>query len=154
MSLGQAVCGLCKICPHLSDSRGFLISIFFIFVFYKNIFSIWKFTEIYPGRWPGGRDLAARQPGGRGFSAKKIGKIIADRSLGPVARLPPGRPAAGRPVLPPLYKGWLVPPPLICITTIPETKKKERGREREAKPCRIFEPATAGNQNSSSRIYK
>jgi len=49
----------------------------------------------------------------------------------------PGSGAAGpgRPALPPLYKGWLVPPPLICITKIPETKKKERGRERgEALP--------------------
>ena len=32
-------------------TRGdFFIYIFFIFVFYKNIFSIWKFTELYPGR--------------------------------------------------------------------------------------------------------
>jgi len=46
---------------------GFLIFIFFISVFYKNIFSIWKFTEIYPAApLPGGRDLAARLPGGRG----------------------------------------------------------------------------------------
>ena len=30
--------------------RGFFIFIFFISVFYKNIFSICKFTEIYPGR--------------------------------------------------------------------------------------------------------
>ena len=29
---------------------------FYFFVFYKNIFSIWKFTRIYP---------AARQPGGQ-----------------------------------------------------------------------------------------
>ena len=41
----------------------------------------------------------------------------------------PGRPAAGRPALPPLYKGWLVPPSLIGITKIPEIKKKEGGRE-------------------------
>ena len=48
---------------------------------------------------------------------------------------PPGRLAAGRPALPPLYKSWLVPPLLICITTIPETKKKERGMGRgEALP--------------------
>ena len=65
---------------------------------------------------------------------------------------PTVRPAAGRPALPPLYKGWLLPPPLICISTIPETKKNREGG-REAKPCRIFEPATAGNQNSST-LYK
>jgi len=29
--------------------------LFFIFVFYKNIFSIWKFTGIYPGRPAAGR---------------------------------------------------------------------------------------------------
>ena len=47
---------------------GFL---FFIFIFYKNIFSFSKFTEIYPGRpLPGGRDLVAPLRGGRGFSAK------------------------------------------------------------------------------------
>ena len=86
---------------------------------------------------------------------------------GPVARQrggqhPPGRPAAGRPALAARLQGdrlshpyirvcWS-PPPLICITKIPETKKKREGG-REAKPCRIFEPATAGNQNSST-LYK
>jgi len=33
-----------------SNLRGFFIFLFFIFVFYKNIFSIWKFIEIYPDR--------------------------------------------------------------------------------------------------------
>ena len=42
-------------CP--SVTSGFFIFLFFIFVFYKNIFSIWKFTGIYPGR------PAARRPG-------------------------------------------------------------------------------------------
>ena len=32
--------------PSARDLSGFFIFIFFIFVFYKNIFSIWKFTEI------------------------------------------------------------------------------------------------------------
>ena len=31
------------------------VFLFFIFVFYKNIFSIWKFTVIYPGRPAAGR---------------------------------------------------------------------------------------------------
>ena len=41
------------------QSLRFFIFIFFIFVFYKNIFSIWKFTGIYPGRpWPPGSGAA------------------------------------------------------------------------------------------------
>ena len=40
----------------------FFIYLFIIFVFYKNIFSIWKFTGIYPGR-----PAPARQRGGRGI---------------------------------------------------------------------------------------
>ena len=49
--------------------RGFFI--FFIFVFYKNIFSFSKFIVIYPAApLPGGRDLVAPLRGGRGFSAK------------------------------------------------------------------------------------
>ena len=67
-------------------SERFFIFLFFIFVFYKNIFSIWKFTGIYPG-------LAARQRGGRGISEKIFTEKIARRSLGA------GRPAAGRPAI-------------------------------------------------------
>ena len=55
---------------------------FFIFVFYKNIFSIWKFTGIYPGRPAAGR---------QSISEKNFAEKIARRSLGA------GRPAAGRP---------------------------------------------------------
>ena len=67
--------------------RGFFIFLFFIFVFYKNIFSILKFTEIYPAApLPVGRDLAARQRGGRGISEKNFAEKIARKSLGPVAR--------------------------------------------------------------------
>ena len=44
------------------SARGFFIFIFYISVFYKNIFSIWKFTEIYPGR-PGPDRPAAERPG-------------------------------------------------------------------------------------------
>ena len=49
-------------CDGGSRGCGFFIFIFFISVFYKNIFSIWKFTEIYSGR---------PAAGGRGLSAKK-----------------------------------------------------------------------------------
>jgi len=48
--------------PRASQSAsGFFIFLFFIFVFYKNIFSIWKFTGIYPGRPAAGRPAAGRQ---------------------------------------------------------------------------------------------
>ena len=72
---------------------GFFIFIFFISVFYKNIFSIWKFTEIYPGRHAAGRPGPGRPAAGRqGLFRKKKIKKIADSSLGPVARLRGGRP--------------------------------------------------------------
>jgi len=57
---------------NMREGSGFFIFIFYIFVFYKNIFSIWKFTGIYPAApLPGGQDLAARQRGGRGIFEKK-----------------------------------------------------------------------------------
>ena len=126
-------------------------TIFLFSFFYKNIFSIWKFTEIYPGCPVAGRPGPGRPAAGRQglIRKKKDDKKLQTGPWGPVARqrggrppqaarqlgVWPGRPAAGQPALPPLYKGWLVPPPLICITKIPETKKKEEGRERgEALP--------------------
>ena len=71
-----------------------------------------KIRENFCRKAPGGP--VARQRGGRPPSSGTAG---------------PGCPAAGRPAPPPLYKGWLVPP-LICFTKIPETKKREGGRER------------------------
>ena len=126
----------------------FAVFYFFIFIFLfftKNIFSIWKFTGIYPGS----RDLAARQRGGRGFCAKSFAQIIAHRSLGasrPATGRPtpwppgswaagPGRPAAGRPALPLLYKGWLVPRPSFTSLKFQKPRNKREGG-REAKPCR------------------
>ena len=67
----------------------FLFLYFLFLFFYKNIFLIWKFTGIYPGR-----------------------------------------PAAGQPPPPALYKGLAAPPTLICPTKNPEKKKREGGRER------------------------
>ena len=62
--------------------RGFFIFIFLIFVFYKNIFSFSKFTEIYPtAQLPGGRHLVAPVPGGRDLSVKIFVKKIVFRSL-------------------------------------------------------------------------
>ena len=123
---------------HCCFLGGFLIFIFSIFVFYKNIFSIWKFTEIYPGRLAAGRPGPGRPAAGRqGLFSKKNTKNNCRQVPGtgrPAAGrpAPTGRPATGRPALPPLYKGWLVPPPLTCITKIPETKKKEREGERRS----------------------
>ena len=56
-----------------TESKRFFYFFIFISVFYKNIFSIWKFTEIYPGRSAVGR---------QGLICKKIQQKIADRSLG------------------------------------------------------------------------
>ena len=118
-----------------------------VFLFLYFIFSIWKFTVIYPAApLPGGRDLVAPLRGGKGFCAKIFAKIFVRKSLGA------GRPAAGQPALPPLYKGWLVPHPSFASLQFQKQRKKREGG-REAKPCRIFEPATAGNQNSST-LYK
>ena len=98
----------------------FLFFLFFNFVFYKNIFLFSKFTGIYPGRpaagRPGpGRPAAGRQRGGRPPRPPGSGASG------------PGPPAAGRPALPPLYKGWLVPPPLTLKFQKPR-KKREGGR--------------------------
>ena len=41
------------------------VFLFFIFVFYKNIFLIWKFTGIYPGRPTAGRPGPDRPAVGR-----------------------------------------------------------------------------------------
>ena len=72
----------------------FFIFIFFISGFYKNIFSIWKFTEIYP-TWPPGCRAA-----GAYLQKKKTKKLQTgpgDRSPGSRAAGLPGRPAAVRP---------------------------------------------------------
>ena len=135
----------------------FLFFLFFIFVFYKNIFSIWKFTGIYPSRPAAGRPGPGHPAAGRqGLCAKVFAQIIARRSLGA------GRPAAGRPALaarllgdrlshPYIRVGWSPHPSFASLKFQKPRKKIEGGRE--AKPCRIFEPATAGNQNSST-LYK
>ena len=46
-------------------SARFFIFMFFIFVFYKNIFSIWKFIGIYPGRPVAGRQGSGSPAAGR-----------------------------------------------------------------------------------------
>ena len=124
---------------------GFFI---FLFLFFTKIYfrfqNLQEYTPAAP--LPGGRDLVAPLRGGRVFFIKilrnflqkspwRTGRPVAGR---PAPRPPssraagPGRPAAGRPAPPPLYKGWLVPPLLICITKIPETKKREGERRSPA----------------------
>ena len=143
----------------VTNKAGFFIFLFFISIFYKNIFSTWKFTEIYPGRPAAGRPGPGR-PAAGAYPQKKTkkncrqvpraGRPVVGRPA--VGAGPHGRPAAGRPALPPLYKGWLIPHPSFASLKFQKPRKKREGW-REAKPCRIFEPATAGNQNSST-LYK
>ena len=59
------------------------VFLFFIFVFYKNIFSIWKFTGIYPGR---------PAAGGRAFLKKISQRKLRAGPWGPVAQQLGGRP--------------------------------------------------------------
>jgi len=81
------------------EAGDFFIFLFFIFVFYKNIFLFSKLTEIYPGRpaagWPGpGRPAAGRQ----GFLCKNFcenicAQVSGGRSPGSGAAGPGVRPA-------------------------------------------------------------
>ena len=116
----------------------FLQKYIFVFEIYRNI-----------PRPPCGRAAGTWPPrcwAGGVFLQKLSQKICAQVPGGPVARQrgerpprPPssgaaglGRPPAGWPAPPPLYKGWLVPPHLICITKIPETKNIEGERRSPA----------------------
>src|SRR6185503_2147985 len=102
LSLGRSISGL-EQGGGPCETGGFFIFLFFIFVFYKNIFSAvgsWSprcgaagaFVQklLHTGPWgPVARQRGCRppRPSGRGAAG-------------------PGRPAAGRPALPPLCKGW------------------------------------------------
>ena len=68
----------------------FFIFIFFISVFYKNIFLIWKFTEIYPGRPAAGRPGPGCRAAGANLQKKET-KLQPD-PWEPAARLGGGRP--------------------------------------------------------------
>ena len=75
-------------------SRDFFIFLFFISVFYKNIFLIWKFIEIYPGR-PAAGDFVKK------ISRRKLrrgpwGSVTRQRGGRP---WPPGCRATGSPTL-------------------------------------------------------
>ena len=117
--------------------RGFFI---FYFRFLQKYIFVFKIYKNIPGRPAAGRPGPGRPATGRqGLFYKKIREIFAEKPLedqSPGSQTAgPGHPATGRPAPPPLYKGWLVSPLLICITKIPETKKKEGERERgEALP--------------------
>jgi hypothetical protein len=136
----------------------FLFFYFLFLFFYKNIFLFSKFTGIYPGRPAAGQPGPGRPAAGAAgaFLQKCSRRICAEANRGPIARQgaagPPGRPAAGRPPPPALYKGLAAPTPSFASLKI-QKKRKEREGGREAKLCRIFKPATAGNQNSST-LYK
>ena len=64
---------------------------FFIFVFYKNIFSCSKFIGIYPGRPVAWRPGPGRRAAGA-FLQKFSMRICAEAPRGPVARQRSGRP--------------------------------------------------------------
>jgi len=110
--------------------------LYFLFLFFtKNIFSIWKFTEIYPGRPATGRPGPGRPAAGRqGLICKKKRKqncsqVPGNRPPGSRAAGLPGRPAGGRPAPPPLYKGVGCPSPSFALLKI--QKKEKRGSEGE-----------------------
>ena len=106
--------------------------------------------EIYT--LPGGRPTAGRQ-----------GLLCKTFCSSNCAEVPgAGRPAVGQPALaarllgdrlshPYIRVGWSPHPSFASLKFQKLRKKREGGRE--AKPCRIFEPATASNQNSST-LYK
>ena len=135
--------------------RELLLGGFFIFfIFYFRFRNLQEYTPAAP--LPGGRDLVSPLRGGRGFCAKTFAKIFARRSLRA------GRPAAGRPARaaqllgdrfshPYIRVGWSPHLSFASLKFQKPRKKSEGGRE--AKPCRIFEPATVANQNSST-LYK
>ena len=65
------------------------VFLFFIFIFYKNIFSFSKFTEIYPDRPVTGRPGPSRPAAGR------QGLFLQKFSLRPLEDWSPGSGAAG-----------------------------------------------------------
>jgi len=126
------------------NKRFFIYFIFYFRFLQKYIFDL----EIY-------RNIPW-QRGGWGISEKKFAEKISRRSLGA------GRPAAGRPALAARLQGDRLSHPYIRVGWSPhlsfaslkfQKPRKKREGGREAKPYRIFEPATAGNQNSFT-LYK
>ena len=111
------------ICASLSKDAVFYFYIFY-FCFYKNIFSIWKFTEIYPGHPAAGR---------QGLKRIKKKKKFADRSLGPVARQRggrPPRPLGGRLYHPYIRVGWSPTPHLHHYNSRNKEKREREGERR------------------------
>ena len=151
----------------MGPKRGFIF-LYFLFLFLKiYIFDL----EIYRNIPRPPRCRAARSwPPGSGAAGAFLKKnreencaqVPRGRSPGSRAAGPPGRPAAGRPALavrlqgdrlshPYIRVGWSPHPSFASLKFQKPRKKREGGRE--AKPYQIFEPATAGNQNSST-LYK
>ena len=142
-------------------SGGFYIFIFYIFVFcflQKYIFVF----EIYRNIPPPPRCRAAgtwspRCGAAGAFVQKLLRKYLCAGPWGPVARQRGGRPPqaarqrGGRLSHPYIRVGWS--PHLSFASLKFQKPRKKREGGREAKPCRIFESATAGNQNSST-LYK
>ena len=115
----------------------FYIFIFFKIIFYRNIFSVSQFTDLYPYRPTGGRQGACRPAAGRQGLICKLKKIICRKPLAGACR-----PPAGRQAPPCCIKGFPPPSSLICFPRHPESGR-ERGGVREgvvtAKSCRILD---------------
>ena len=130
----------------------------YFYIFYFRFLQKYIFVfEIYMNIRPA---VAARQRGGRVLSAKKVDKKL---RRGPWRT---GRPAAGRPALQatrqrsgvpwppacgapgpqPYIRCWLsLTPSFASLKIQKKRKKRDGGRGKAAKPCRIFKPATVGN---------
>ena len=136
---------------------------FFIFIFFFVFLQIYFFVfKIYrniprPPRCRATRTWSPRCGAAGAFVQKLLRKYLRAGPWGP-----PGRPAVGWPALaarlqgdrlshPYIRVGWSPHPSFASLKFQKPRKKREGGRE--AKPCQIFEPATAGNQNSST-LYK
>ena len=100
--------------------RGFFTFIFFISVFYKNIFSIWNFTKIYLGSRAAGAYPQKK-------TKKNYRQVSGDRSPGSGAAGPPGRLAAGRPAPPPYIKVLAAPHPPFGLLKIQKKRKEREG---------------------------
>ena len=130
---------------------------FFIF-----LFSFSKFTGIYPGRPAAGRPGPGRPAAGRqgllckNFCENICAQVPEGRSPGSGAAGPPAGPAAlaarlqgDRLSQPYIRVGWSPHPSFASLKFQKPRKERERG---ESLPD-FREPATAGNQNSST-LYK
>ena len=128
--------------------KRFFLFFYFLFLFFTKIYfrfgNLQKYTPA--ARLPGGRDLNAKKEEEK-LQTGPWGRSPGSGAAGPLA----ARQLGGRLYHPYIRVGWSPHPSFASLQFQKQRKKREGGRE--AKPCRIFETATAGNQNSST-LYK